>query len=208
MSAPGDGLDGGRPEGCGLGPWDALMVGAVAAWLFGGAAILEADREAVTVDLDGVRATFRACPHPLLEPATPFRGCAVAGLRDLALLEIAAIARGGRREDFVDLYALLQGRLSLERLLFDDLPRKFGAALRPADGLRALAWFDRAVTDPPMTLHGLPIVAVVEEPGPADDPTGEWLRPVEWREVEAFFNAWVRALLPRVGRAPRGGRPG
>jgi hypothetical protein len=75
-------------------------------------------------------------------------GVKVAGLRDLAAMKLAAIAKRGVRRDYWDLYAILtRTKLSLESVC-DDYLRKFGVS--EADlyhVLRALTWFEDAEAD-------------------------------------------------------------
>ncbi len=156
------------------------------------AAILEQSRGCVTADLEQVRVSFSAYPHPLLDAATPFRGCPVAGIRDLALMKIEDIARRGRRDDFVDLYALCQRGLSLERLLFDDMERRCaGVSVPLTHYLNALTRFDDAFDEIP---DRTAILAVVEEPRAVENQGMEWLTPVDWYEVERFFRTQVGGL--------------
>lgn len=95
-------------------------------------------------DLDVVR-----YPYPLLvRPRRHESGFAVASLRDLAAMKLAAIAKRGVRRDFWDLHAILtSGRVNLGRALSDYL-RKFGVAQSDAyHVLRALSWFEDAERD-------------------------------------------------------------
>lgn len=88
-------------------------------------------------------------PYPLLEPALPGpEGCSVAGLRDLAVMKLAAVAKRGLRRDFWDLHAILSATtLSLTSAL-DGYVAKYAA--KEADlyhVLRALTYFEDAERD-------------------------------------------------------------
>lgn len=157
------------------------------------AAILKQTRRSVTADLEQVRVSFSVYPYPLLDATTPFRGCPVAGLKDLALMKIEDVARWGRRDDFVDLYALCyQPGLSLQRLLLDDMERKLaGVPFRLTHYLNALTRFDKAFYDVP---DRTALLAVVEEPNAVETYGMEWLTPVDWYEVERFFRTQVTWL--------------
>jgi hypothetical protein len=51
---------------------------------------------------------FVAYPYPTLEPPLELRpGCKVAGLKDLAVMKLAAISKRGIRRDFWDLHEIL-----------------------------------------------------------------------------------------------------
>lgn len=154
---------------------EAERMEAVHAYLAGrGAVILRKTAGSVTANWEGVRVSFLAYPYPLLDEALPFHGCPVAGLRDLALMKITAIADRGKRKDFLDLYAICLHDYSLRQLLLEDMGRKFaGVNFSLAHYVKSLVYFADADRD--------------EEPL-------RLLRPVDWEAVKAFFRAEVRAL--------------
>ncbi|WP_437730650.1 nucleotidyl transferase AbiEii/AbiGii toxin family protein [Sorangium sp. So ce1335] len=88
-------------------------------------------------------------PHRLLEAPEPGpEAFPVAGVRDLAAMKLAAIARRGLRRDFWDLYALAEERLPL-RDAAAAYVAKFGVS--EADMyhvLRSLTYFEDAEKDP------------------------------------------------------------
>lgn len=100
--------------------------------------------------VSGAMVDFVCYPYP---PLARFKsgpeGVRVAGLRDLAVMKLAAIARRGVRRDYWDLYEILtRSRVSL-RSACDDYVVKFGVA--EADlyhVLRAVGWFEEAESDP------------------------------------------------------------
>lgn len=77
------------------------------------------------------------------------QGVAVASLRDLAVMKLAAIAKPGVRRDYWDLYEVLTTtRITLHQAC-EDYTRKFGVAEPDLyHVLRALTWFDDAELDP------------------------------------------------------------
>ncbi|HTM45455.1 MAG TPA: nucleotidyl transferase AbiEii/AbiGii toxin family protein, partial [Polyangiaceae bacterium] len=86
---------------------------------------------------------FVAYPYPTLEaPLETGQGCKVAGLKDLAVMKLAAVSKRGIRRDFWDLHEILtRSPLTLSESL--SLYRKrFG--LKQADSyhvLRSLTYF-------------------------------------------------------------------
>lgn len=139
-----------------------------------GALILKKTAGSATGAWEGVRVSFLTYPYPLLEEVRLFRGCPVAGLRDLALMKITAIADRGKRRDFLDLYAICARGYSLRQLLLEDMGRKFaGVSFSLAHYVKSLVYFADADRD--------------EEPL-------RLLHPVDWEAVKAFFRAEVRAL--------------
>jgi hypothetical protein len=116
---------------------------------------LQLERGTVTIDAGGVKASFFHYPYPLLDPLTESGGLfPTAGLLDIALMKLTAIADRGLRKDFFDLFAILQTDLTLEQIL-GALPRKFpGRDFQRYHFLKALTWFDDA-GDEPLRLLGL-----------------------------------------------------
>jgi hypothetical protein len=109
---------------------------------------------------------FVRYPYPPIEPLARAFGVAVAGVRDLAAMKLAAISRRGLRRDFWDLREALRTGLTLRECGQAYLQR-FG--VREADlyhVLRALTYFDDAEKDP------------VFPPG---------LDATEWNAIKAFF---------------------
>jgi hypothetical protein len=98
---------------------------------------------------DGLPIDFVRYPYPPLDPPTEAFGVAVAGLRDLAVMKLAAIARRGLRRDFWDLYEALQRTGLPLRACGEAYVERFG--VWEADlyhVLRALTYFDDAEKDP------------------------------------------------------------
>lgn len=57
---------------------------------------------------DGLPIDFIRYPYPLLDPTSTAFGVALASVRDLAVMKLAAISRRGLRRDFWDLHEALQ----------------------------------------------------------------------------------------------------
>lgn len=57
---------------------------------------------------DGCRLDFVCYPYELLEPPQRLQGIAVASLRDLGTMKLAALAKRGLRRDFWDLFEIIR----------------------------------------------------------------------------------------------------
>ncbi|MBI4955401.1 MAG: nucleotidyl transferase AbiEii/AbiGii toxin family protein [Myxococcales bacterium] len=125
---------------------------------------------------DGARLDFVRYPYALLDPpAASGHGPVVAGLRDLGVMKLAAIARRGLHRDFWDLFEILHaGAYDLAAL---------GAAYRQKFGLRendlyhvlkALTYFADAERDP-----ALPAGLTLEK----------------WAEIKRYFERAAPRLL-------------
>lgn len=103
----------------------------------------------------------------------------MAGLRDLAVMKLAAITKRGLRRDFWDLHAILSARGAPLGSVLDDYIAKYGVA--EADlyhVLRALTYFDDAERD-------------------ASLPVG--LTEAHWKDIKSFFQCEApKALASRV----------
>lgn len=85
---------------------------------------------------------------PLEPPGPGPAGIAVAGVRDLAAMKLAAISRRGIRRDFWDLYVIANSGLTLGEMA-GDYVRKFGREESDLyHVLRALTYFADAESDP------------------------------------------------------------
>jgi len=72
----------------------------------------------------------------------------VAGLRDLAVMKLAAIARRGARRDYWDLHVILEHRRVTLRAACDDYVAKFGVSAADLyHVLRAVGWFEDAESE-------------------------------------------------------------
>lgn len=124
----------------------------------------EADHT-LTVLLQGVKLSFFLVPDPFLFETVPYHFFAMADVRDIALMKLAAISNRGSRKDFIDLYTILRSGPSL-RDYFDLLPRKYGPQrVNAYHILKSLVYFEDAEAEP------MPVM----------------LEPFNWKECKAFF---------------------
>ena len=132
----------------------------------------EADHT-LTVLIHKTKLSFFRVADRFLFDATPFRFFAIADIRDIALMKLAAISGRGSRKEFADLYAILQDGPSLSAY-FDLLPRKYDARrLNAYHILKSLTYFDDAEQEP------MPRMRV----------------PFDWAECKAFFVREARAIV-------------
>jgi hypothetical protein len=97
----------------------------------------------------------------------------IADVRDIALMKLAPISTRGSRKDFIDLYTILRGGLTLDEC-FRWLPRKYGKGrLNTYDLLKSLTYFEDAEREPMPRM----------------------LEPFDWRECKAFFVREAHALV-------------
>lgn len=114
-------------------------------------------------------------PYPLVETPSPGPGgFPVAGLRDLAAMKLAAIARRGIRRDFWDLYMIVTSGLGLAGAASAYMARYGLAQPDLYHVARSLTYFDDAEKERVF-------------------PSG--LLPETWETIKAFFRAEAPALL-------------
>ena len=120
----------------------------------------------------GIKVSLFAYPYPLLFQLASFDQLKVADARDIACMKISAIAGRAARRDFVDLYFVARDS-GLTKLL-DLFQTKFAQANYSFPHiLKSLTFFEEA----------------------EQDPMPDMLRPVEWAEIEKFFQNEVPKLL-------------
>jgi hypothetical protein len=105
---------------------DALRRGAVRGL---GAEVVSQSDVTLSLRLGAAMIDVVRYPYPtLVRPRRGPEGVFVAGLRDLAVMKLSAIARRGVRRDYWDLFEILtRTRLTLH-LVCEDYPRKFGVS--------------------------------------------------------------------------------
>ena len=121
--------------------------------------------------VEGQPVSFFSYGYPLLAPTDLVSGIQVAGILDIGLMKLDAIAGRGTRKDFYDLY-FIASHIPLDELFArssDKYPHSRGFGMRV---LTALVDFDIADQQ--------------------DEPT--MLRPVKWDQVKAFFVTQARRL--------------
>ena len=137
--------------------------------------ILAVSRVSLKLRVAGVLVDLVQYPYATLTPPGPGPvGIAVAGLRDLAAMKLAAIARRGIRRDFWDLHAIVTSRIDL-----DDAIRAYREKFGRAEGdvyhvLRALTYFTDAEKDPILP---------------------EGLTEEAWQAIKTFFRAAASRLI-------------
>jgi hypothetical protein len=120
---------------------------------------------------DGRAASFFSYGYPLLDPTDTVSGVQIAGLRDIGLMKLDAIAGRGTRKDFYDLY-FIAAHVSLDEL-FASSEKKYPHS--PGFGMRVLtALVDFDIADQ------------------QDEPI--LLQPVSWERVKEFFVVEARRL--------------
>jgi hypothetical protein len=110
------------------------------------------------------KVSFLGYAYPVLFPAAPFQGVAVADPRDIACMKVSAIASHGTKRDFIDLYVCAQ-RYGLKDILglFD---RKYAKVdFSALHILKSLTFFEDA----------------------EKDPMPHMLETIEWESVKQFF---------------------
>jgi len=125
----------------------------------------------LVLEVDGQPVSFFSYGYPLLESTDLVSGVQVAGILDIGLMKLDAIAGRGMRKDFYDLY-FIASQVSLDELFArsgEKYPHSRGFGMRV---LTALVDFDIADQQ--------------------DEPI--LLLPVEWDQVKAFFVAEARRL--------------
>ena len=127
----------------------------------------------LTVISHETKISFFRITDPFIFDASPYRFFHIADVRDIALMKLIAISGRGSRKDFVDLYTILRGSLTLLEC-FEFLPKKYPAGrTNTYHILKSLAYFDDAE----------------EEPMPA------MLEPFNWDECKAFFVREARTIV-------------
>lgn len=125
----------------------------------------------LVLKVDDQPVSFFSYGYPLLAPTDLVSGIQVAGVLDIGLMKLDAIAGRGTRKDFYDLYCIAS-HIPLGELFArssDKYPQWRGFGMRV---LTALVDFDIADQQ--------------------DEPT--MLQPVEWDQVKTFFVAQARQL--------------
>ena len=98
--------------------------------------------------VSGLRISFLKAEAPLLFPAIEYRGIMLADPRDIAVMKVLAIGGRGSRKDFVDLYCLLKGGMTLPEIL-SLVGRRFVDIDYNAYHLqKSLVWFEDAEAEP------------------------------------------------------------
>jgi len=136
---------------------------------------LQEEDQTLTAIVADVKVSFFKVADSFLFPSVPYSFFEIANQRDIALMKLAAISGRGSRKDFIDLYTILRGDLSLEEC-FSWLPDKYGEGrLNTYHILKSLTYFDDAEREP------MP----------------QMLVPFEWGKCKAFFVREAHAIVLR-----------
>jgi predicted nucleotidyltransferase component of viral defense system len=125
----------------------------------------------LVLTVDDLPVSLFSYNYPLLDPVAEVEGLRIAGLTDIGLMKLDAVAGRGTRKDFYDLY-FIAAQIGLEALFARSeekyaFSRGFGMRV-----LTALADFDIAEQQPDPVL----------------------LQPVTWDVLKAFFTAEARRI--------------
>jgi len=133
---------------------------------------LQEDERTSTVIVSATKVSFFSVPDEFLYPGPSFHFFQLADPRDIALMKLAAVSSRGSRKDFIDLYTILHGGLSLERC-FQWLPLKYGEGrVNSYHVLKSLTYFEDAEREPMPRM----------------------LEPFDWAECKAFFVREAHAI--------------
>jgi hypothetical protein len=134
---------------------------------------LQEDDRTLTVMADSVKLSFFSLPDPFLFPPFPYLFLNVADARDIALMKLAAISGRGSRKDFIDLFFILRGGLTLSRC-FQWLPEKYGEGRANTYHVaKSLTYFEDAEREPMPRM----------------------LEPFDWDQCKAFFVREAHAVV-------------
>lgn len=139
-------------------------------------AILAETDAALSLRVGDVPVDIVRYPYPLVDPPIVGPGGApTAGLRDLAAMKLAAIAKRGLRRDFWDLWAIVNAGVTLVEA-GEVYKRRFGRSQADLYHVwRALTFFDDAEREPVFP---------------------EGLSARRWSTIRRFFEDAARDLLP------------
>jgi len=141
--------------------------------LVGNVETLQEDNRTLTLIVSAIKVSFFSVPDEFLFPGQPWHLFELADPRDIALMKLAAISGRGSRRDFIDLYTILRGGLSLEQC-FQWLPLKYGERrVNTYHVLKSLTYFEDAEREP------LP----------------QMLEPFDWAECKNFFVRQAHAIV-------------
>jgi hypothetical protein len=134
---------------------------------------LQEDDRTLTAIASAIKVSFFSVPDTFLYPGQPYHFFALADPRDIALMKLAAISGRGSRKDFIDLYTILHGGLSLEQC-FHWLPSKYGEGrVNIYHVLKSLTYFEDAEREPMPRM----------------------LEPFDWAECKNFFVREAAAIV-------------
>lgn len=105
-----------------------------------------------TVLSEKTKVSFFRISDPFIFKSVPYRFFSLADVGDIALMKLIAISGRGSRKDFVDIYTILRGGLTLQEC-FDELPRKYLSGRANAYHiLKSLTYFEDVEKEPMPTM--------------------------------------------------------
>lgn len=131
------------------------------------------DGDVMVAQADGVRVSLIQNAARFVEATTRVNGCDVAGTVDIASMKLLAVSRGGTRNDFLDLYSVLQ-TVPFRAVARNALERFGPAACEPIGLGKGLVWFSEADRE--------------------EDPVHVGT-PVPWDSIRDFFRSSVRQFV-------------
>jgi hypothetical protein len=134
-----------------------------------GFSITGSDKGTLHGEVDGVKLSFLEYRYPLVRSLVtwPEYGCQMASLEDLACMKLSAVGSRGAKKDFIDVYALGHGHLSLAQML-----GLYQEKYETAD-----------------LLHVLSSLTYFDDAEPEAMPT--MLTQVDWSDIKRMMKRWV-----------------
>jgi hypothetical protein len=108
----------------------------------------------LTVFIAGVKVTFLHYPFPLLDKTITTDVKPLACVRDIASMKAYALGRWQSLKDYIDLYAILSGKLTSLATIIEDARRKYGEAFNDRLFLEQLLYTDDLEEEPILWLTG------------------------------------------------------
>ena len=126
--------------------------------------------------LEDIKISYFRYPYPLIRKTHPFKGIQIADLEDIACMKLDAISSRGLRRDFIDLYAIANNGLALERALqlFEEKYKEANYSLSYV--VKSLSYFADAEQD--------------------DMP--KMIQRIKWSEVKNFFEGEAKRLTKKL----------
>lgn len=131
--------------------------------------------ETILGALNGVKISFFYYRYPLIFPVAPILGVNLADIREIGAMKLDAIQSRGKKRDFIDIWAILNEKITLEEL-FSHFQKKYhGVDYNIQHLLKSLTYFADAEKD--------------EMP--------QMLEKVSWKDVKIFIEKSVKAFVSK-----------
>lgn len=115
-----------------------------------------------------IRMSFLYYGVPLIQPPLPWRGIKIAHFKDILAEKVKTISQRGSKKDFIDLYAVLKLKSSIEEACSLFKQRFETSDINFYHVLKSLIFFEDAEQEP------LPYMLLTGE---------DW----QWKKIKAFF---------------------